>query len=636
MVNPFAPQAEPALLGDATVGSLMLVKGSSFVVSAPSGDIVPPGAHGLFVRSRRALNRWQLSIDGRPLQPLSADPTTSSSATVVARTAPGPGHAASDVLVVLRRRIGDGMSDELSIRHYGPAPRRLSVTLEVGTDFADIFSVKDGRAVAVDRVDRVGEPAADAEGPARLLLTWVEDGEARQTTVSAEIGSGGGAVDLAAEQGRLSWSGWLPPRGEAVLHLRVQASVAGRSLPEPPEPGAAVGPDSAAAGAVAWRRGVPVLATPDWRLQRAWDQALDDVGALRMPAPGTDGADGDEALFDAAPANGAHGDTTDAGGRDALAGRSTARATTQGAAAGAAGSDSEAPALPVVAAGAPWFMALFGRDSLITSWFALMADPDLALGVLDALARLQGRHEVDATEEQPGRVMHEMRPGGPRGSHVYYGTADATPLFVMLLGEAAEWGLPPADVRRLLPPPTRPCAGWPTTGTGTGTASSSTGGRHPDGLENQGWKDSHDAVRFADGRLATAPIALAEVQGYVYGAYRARARLATLLGDGRAPQPGAGRRSGCRKRSTRPSGSRTRAAMPSRWMPARSRSTRRCPTPATACGPGWCPPTAPSRSPTALVAEDLWTGFGVRTMGGRPPATTRCHTTAGRSGPTTR
>src|SRR5205823_8625333 len=106
-----------------------------------------------------------------------------------------------------------------------------------------------------------------------------------------------------------------------------------------------------------------------------------------------------------------------------------------------------APLLPpgfprpaVVSAGAPWFMTLFGRDSLLTSWMALLIDPDLALGVLQSLARFQGTSVDPRTDEEPGKILHEMRFGGASslslgGGQVYYGTADATPLFVMLLGE---------------------------------------------------------------------------------------------------------------------------------------------------------------------------------------------------------
>ena len=110
----------------------------------------------------------------------------------------------------------------------------------------------------------------------------------------------------------------------------------------------------------------------------------------------------------------------------------------------------------MVAAGAPWFMTLFGRDSLLTSWMAMIVDPDLALGTLQTLARFQGRTVNPLTEEEPGRILHEMRFGEAAGislggGTIYYGSADATPLFVMVLGELQRWGSRRGDVDALLP-----------------------------------------------------------------------------------------------------------------------------------------------------------------------------------------
>ncbi len=135
-------------------------------------------------------------------------------------------------------------------------------------------------------------------------------------------------------------------------------------------------------------------------------------------------------------------------------------------------------------------------------------------------------------------------PLGPRRAHVYYGTVDSTPLFVVLLGGSRGGAHPTRSLPSCSPTPTGRSTWIATTATGTATASSSTGARPPRGLVNQGWKDSWDGVNFADGRVAEAPIALAEVQGYTYAAYLARARLAEALGErrgaavaGRAARP---------------------------------------------------------------------------------------------------
>ncbi len=180
----------------------------------------------------------------------------------------------------------------------------------------------------------------------------------------------------------------------------------------------------------------------------------------------------------------------------------------------------------VVAAGAPWFMALFGRDSLITSWMMLPFAPDLALGTLRTLARLQGTRDDPRTDEQPGRILHEVRVGADLslsigGSSVYYGTIDATPLFVMLVGRALKWGVDRDELRRLRPAVERALDWIENYGDRDGDGFVEYQRGTDRGLANQGWKDSLDAVTNRSGTRARPPIALAEVQGYCYAAMRA-------------------------------------------------------------------------------------------------------------------
>jgi glycogen debranching enzyme len=185
----------------------------------------------------------------------------------------------------------------------------------------------------------------------------------------------------------------------------------------------------------------------------------------------------------------------------------------------------------VVAAGAPWFMALFGRDSLLTSLMALPLDQQLALDTLHTLAQYQGARFNPLTEEEPGRILHELRFGMDAtlalgGERAYYGTADATPLFVMLLGELHNWGVPETELAELLPYADRALDWIARCGDRDGDGFVEYQRFNDRGLANQGWKDSWDGVNYADGRLPSTPIALCEVQGYIYAAYRARARLA--------------------------------------------------------------------------------------------------------------
>jgi glycogen debranching enzyme len=198
--------------------------------------------------------------------------------------------------------------------------------------------------------------------------------------------------------------------------------------------------------------------------------------------------------------------------------------------------DPQNPDRMVVAAGAPWFMALFGRDSLLASFMAMPINPPLALGTLQTLAEWQGIAVDPLTEEQPGRILHEVRFGVGTGlvlggKSAYYGTADATPLFVTLLGEVSRWGVAPEDIAALLPHADRALEWIRDYGDRDGDGFVEYERLNEHGLINQGWKDSWDGINFADGRIAEAPIALCEVQGYVYSAYVARAWMAYDAGD---------------------------------------------------------------------------------------------------------
>ncbi|MFJ6567965.1 glycogen debranching N-terminal domain-containing protein [Streptomyces sp. NPDC091292] len=193
--------------------------------------------------------------------------------------------------------------------------------------------------------------------------------------------------------------------------------------------------------------------------------------------------------------------------------------------------DPQAPADLFAAAGAPWFLTLFGRDSLWTARMLLPLGTELAAGTLRTLARRQGRDTVPGTEEQPGKILHEVRAQeqsghlGLRLPPQYYGTIDATPLWISLLHDAWRWGMPDAEVAELLPH-LEAALTWlveygDPDGDGLLEYIDSTGS----GLANQGWKDSGDSVRFRDGSLAQGPIALCEVQAYAYEAARAGAAL---------------------------------------------------------------------------------------------------------------
>jgi len=203
-----------------------------------------------------------------------------------------------------------------------------------------------------------------------------------------------------------------------------------------------------------------------------------------------------------------------------------------------------------VAAGAPWYLTLFGRDSIWAARMMLPLGTDLALGTLRTLARRQGSRIDRVSNEEPGKILHELRheparhdsfSAGPSGDvtlalpAVYFGTVDATPLWVCLLHDAWRWGLSEPEVEKLLAPMER-CLDW--------IADFGCGDRpfvsyvdeSGHGLANQGWKDSFDGIQFRDGRIAAAPIALCEAQGYAYEAAMHGADLLDAFG-----RPGADR-----------------------------------------------------------------------------------------------
>ena len=433
---------------------------------------------------------------------------------------------------------------------------------------------------AVDFADvfAVKEGRASVEGqhslevhPSELLFRWHLGDVHRQVRLAVT-----GAEPHASPHG-FAWELRIDGHGSQVLQIDLTVAM-GTTWVERSHHH----PDLARATTRAreWLAGVPTLRTADRRLGQAYDRAVADVEALRLHDP---------------------------------SGRRR----------------------PVIAAGAPWFMTLFGRDALISSYMALPVDPTLALGVLDALAELQGTKVDPGTEEEPGRIMHETRYLGVDeptllGGSTYYGSVDATPLFVVLLGELSRWGLPEADLRRLLPAADR-ALGWIDEVSGRrGHGYLAYERATPRGLANQGWKDSWDGIRFRNGRVATAPIALCEVQGYVYAARRARAAIARRLGDDAGATHHDGEAEALRARFDRDF-----------WLPGPGGF-------AVGLGPGgepidsrtsnvghclWSGIVRPERAAAVvagLLADDLWNGWGIRTLsssdGGYDPMSYHCGT----------
>lgn len=467
MTQPWAFGGAPP--ADDSSAAVTLIDGSTFVISDASGDVVAERPHGLFVRDIRVLSRWTLTVDGAAPLPLRVERPAPYAGTFIARIPELRDDAVDSALLVVRRRYaGNGMREDVTVHNLLRRPVRCRIGVVVDADFADLFEVKDGRAAPPTDVAR------QIDGP-ELRLWRIRQDHRMEAVI--RIDAAGGDAD---RDGVHCWL-TIPPRATASTSIQVVPVIQGVPL-EPRHPaGQPVDRSAPARLMQAWRLGSPVVETADPGLAGVLRHSVEDIGALR--------------IFDPSHAERA-----------------------------------------VVAAGAPWFMAVFGRDSLLTSWMVLPLDSSLALGTLQTLAEHQGSRSDPATEEEPGRILHEIRFGPSAslalgGGSVYYGSADATALFVMLLGELRRWGRADHEVRALMPHADRAMRWLLEFGDADGDGFVEYRRKTDRGLINQGWKDSWDGINFADGTLARAPIALAEVQAYTFAAYVARARLADEEGD---------------------------------------------------------------------------------------------------------
>src|SRR5437764_13424978 len=450
-----------------TAGTVTLVEGSAFAISGRSGDMVPNLPQGLFFRDTRFLSRFELRVNGHAPEALEAEALDPFSATFVLRTPPRPGRADSPLLLFRHRYVGRGLREDIVIRNYGDEPAYCSLEALFDTDFADLFHVKEGR------VDTDVVPTLESDGN-DIVFRYQRGLTRRGVRISFSQ-----PVQVAANLATFEII--VPPQESWTTCVQLAPIIDNEEIEPRHLCGQPVDHGTPRARLAKWRSQVPAVDTDYSHLKSIVTRSAEDLGALRIFDP-------------------------------------------------------DYPERAVVAAGAPWFMTLFGRDSLITSWMALLIDPDLALGVLQTLARFQGSRVDPITDEEPGKILHEMRFGGASslslgGGPVYYGAADVTALFVMLLGELRRWGLANELVDSLLPHADRAIEWIENFGDRDGDGYVEYQRSSDRGLVNQGWKDSWDGVRFQDGRLPRPPVALCEVQGFTYGAYLARAHFADEAGD---------------------------------------------------------------------------------------------------------
>jgi glycogen debranching enzyme len=535
--------------------SVTLIDGSTFCIADSAGDIERGHVHGLFVRDTRMLSRWELTVDGLAPQPLSVQQREPYAATFLCRRPPRRGRADSTLLVIRHRYVGGGMREDVTIRNTAARPARCIVALAADTDFADLFEVKAGRSRMP--VGAAGRPSADAGGGGELLLSGRRGSRRHEVVIRADRRP-------SSREGRLTWRLTIPGHGEQTLSIEVVPATNGAVMRLRHPRGEAAERSVPAAELRQWRRQGPYVRTADDSLGATLQRSVEDIGALRIFDP-------------------------------------------------------DHPDRPVVAAGAPWFMALFGRDSLLTSWMLLPWDTDLAVGTLQTLAERQGQKVDRITEEEPGKILHEVRFGPAAttaldGSSAYYGTVDATPLFVMVLGELARWGHDDQAVAELLPHADRALEWIQTYGDADGDGFVEYARKTSRGLVNQGWKDSWDGINFADGTIARPPIALAEVQGYTFAAYRARAHLARAAGDKQGERHWRGKAAALKRAFNE------RFWLPERGWYAVGLDAGKHPIDALTSNVGHCLWTGIADAAKAesvarhLLSPQMFTGWGIRTL----------------------
>ena len=573
--GPLPPDARPATMLEA-VGyplvncreqapvdaALVLKHDHLFMLVDPHGDVAPAGhcGLGLFHDDTRILSQYALRFQGGPAALLSSDASRMFHAQVdlaIAGTAFIEQHWDTKDVIHIRRDLllDERLTERLTITNYLLHPVDFWVELSAACDFADIFEVRGWK-----REGR-GQFFLPAVSERELVFRYRgRDGRVLRTAVCFERPP----AELGERCAR--WRLRLIPRQPVELQWQV--------LPEPVIESAGVG----------FREGLEDRYPPIARTYAEWQAACtrftSDVEELNL------------ALAQA---------TTDLRALYVVA-------------------EGE----PVISAGIPWYSAPFGRDSIIASLQTLPVEPRIARDTLVYLARHQGGTVDPFTEEQPGKIMHELRRGEMARAgevpHVpYYGTVDATPLWLVLLHEYWRWTGDDALVRALLPNAVRALAWIDAYGDIDGDGFVEYARTSEKGLVNQGWKDSWDGVPFPDGSLPQPPIALVEVQGYVYDAKARLADLFATFGDAAAAE-----------RLRREAGALRQRIVDSFWLEgmgtfALALDGEKRPIPTSTSNAGhllWSrvpTPDQAERMAGVLLGPGLFSGWGIRTLSGEHP-----------------
>jgi glycogen debranching enzyme len=450
---------------------LAIHHGNAVLVTAPDGSVPSPSAMGLYFFDTRMISNWTIYANGVAWDLMNSGTPAYYLArlylTNQAIATESSGIPARSLSLVISRRIEGGLHEDFDITNHGGAAVRFNLELVIRSDFADIFEVKSDRIVRRGRITSEWQ-----ESDQRLTNTYGNQDFHRSVSIRAC----NGPSQAVYANGRISFEVSLPP-GEAwhtCLEYDLHDGLALFAAPNQCANGE--GQTPATRIMEEWHAEVTKLQSSNQSFERLYCQAVDDMAALRLPTQ----------------------------------------------------ADIATEFVP--AAGLPWFVALFGRDSLIVSLQNTLVYPDFARGALDVLGQWQAKERDDYRDAEPGKILHELRRGELAHFKLiphtpYYGTADATPLYLITLHNAWRCTGDQALVERLLPV-AEACLRWiDEYGDRDGDGFQEYQTRSPNGYENMAWKDSGDSVMHADGSPVVGPKALCELQGYVFDAWMRMAEI---------------------------------------------------------------------------------------------------------------
>jgi glycogen debranching enzyme len=542
--------------------TITINRNDRFVVCSLDGGIDGSGSAGFFAADTRFVSGYRIRINGRdPILLTSA--ATHFFASRYELTNPemfddDGAIGVSTISLRLDRTIAEGVHEDLDIVSYAPRPVSLNIDIEIDSDFADIFDVVGPRLV------RRGIIQSRWYSSRRELRTTYSNREFRRTLV-ASVEKAGSQPQWA--NGRLSFAVHLAKGETWHTCLKWLPIVSSRRRP------ATLGCNAITerrAGFHPPRLPRVGIETPSSTVALAWRQAVHDIEALR--------------LEDETP------------GRNAI----------------------------IPAAGIPWFATLFGRDSLIVSMQSISGYPEFAKGALRRLSELQATRTDPTRDMEPGKIAHEIRHGelatlGILPHQPYYGTHDATSLFLIVLSYLYNWTGDAEILERYLPNAEAALAWIDRHGDRDKDGFQEYGRRSPRGYYNQGWKDAGDAIIDASGELAPLPIATCELQGYAYDAKLRMAQIYDVLG-----KPA---RAGALREAAAKLYERFNDAF---WweregtyvlaLDGQKRQVRSVASNAGHCLlSGIVPPDRARRVMERLLADDMWSGWGIRTLSAAHP-----------------